>query len=322
MRHKALSQTQISLFLEDEYIINDYIALTAGARYTYGSIFESAITPRAYFVFKPFTSKSFDFLTIKGGVATGYKVPAIQELSKGIYHVNSQGANPRYGNPNLKPESSINYEIGADLDFEYINFAITGFYTDFSNKIEYEDVANNAPLGHGYTGNCITITGRGNQRCSFRINLDSARSLGVESTFKLKPIFGIGFDLAYTFVDSKQLTGASAGRPIQNQPRHLIVARLGYNYKDFSTYIKSTSRLQTPTSPGSVRNAIGEYYKDSNLLDLNFNYKFDETLMLNFSVNNLLNQKLEYIASGTSYVNAYQNWFDGRSYWVSLRKDF
>lgn len=78
MRHRAISQTQSSLFLEDEYSINEYIGITGGVCYTYGSIFGSYATPRGYLVFKP-----FNFWTIKGGVATGYKVPVIKELSPG-----------------------------------------------------------------------------------------------------------------------------------------------------------------------------------------------------------------------------------------------
>ena len=176
------------------------------------------------------------------------------------------------------------------------------------------------------------MVGRGTQQCSFHINLDSARSLGAEATFKLKPIFGIGFDVAYTFVDSKQLSGENIGKPIQGQPRHLIVAKLSYNYKNFGTYLKLTSRLQTTTellTNAATRRVLGDHYKDSHLLDLNVNYKFSPNLLLNFAVNNLLNQKLEYLpytstnngTTTTGYVNAYQNWFDGRSYWVSLRYD-
>ena len=322
--YKTLYQTQSALFLEDEYTLTEWLTLTGGARYTYGSVFHSAFTPRIYAVFK-----LADFWTLKGGVSTGYKVPSIKETINGIYELNSLGANPRYGNPNLRPESSINYEIGTDFDFEAFNLNVTGFYTDFTDKIAYDTIQPGSMVGHGTYDDvlCDPISAPNRTRsCSVRVNLNKVYATGVETLFKIKPIYGISFDTSYTFTHSKQLTGANKGQPIQNQPKHLLIAKLNYNYKDFNAYLKSTSRLKTPVSPSS-RQYLGDYYKDSTIVDLGLNYRFNKTLLLSFVVNNLFNQKIQYVYTGTgrngdTYANAYQNIFDGRNYWVSLKYDF
>ena len=43
------------------------------------------MTPRAYLVFKP-----NEVLSFKGGVAGGYKVPSVKELTDGIYEPKSR----------------------------------------------------------------------------------------------------------------------------------------------------------------------------------------------------------------------------------------
>lgn len=106
-----MDQTQIAGFLEGEYFINDQWSATVGARYTWGDIFGGEVTPRAYLVYKP-----IEAFSIKGGVSRGYKVPAVKELLDGVYEINNQPdtAYPRFGNPDLKPEESWNYELSAN----------------------------------------------------------------------------------------------------------------------------------------------------------------------------------------------------------------
>lgn len=74
---------------------------TTGLRYIYSDLFDSEFTPRVYLVYH-----LNDNIALKGGVSKGYKTPAAKQLTNGYYnYVNN---NAYFGNPDLKPEESIN----------------------------------------------------------------------------------------------------------------------------------------------------------------------------------------------------------------------
>lgn len=80
-----------------------------------------------------------DNIALKGGVSKGYKTPAAKQLTNGYY--NYANNNAYFGNPDLKPEESINYELGVDfMVFDFAHYSITGFITDFTNQISSEDL--------------------------------------------------------------------------------------------------------------------------------------------------------------------------------------
>lgn len=60
-------------------------------------------------------------------------------MTNGYY--NYANGNAYFGNPDLKPEESINYELGVDFRiFDFAHYSITGFITDFTNQISSEDL--------------------------------------------------------------------------------------------------------------------------------------------------------------------------------------
>jgi outer membrane receptor for ferrienterochelin and colicins len=80
-------------------------------------------------------------ITLKGGVSTGYKTPSLSQLHDGISGVTGQGLITTVGNPDLKPEESINTELGAYYE-NYTGFSanITFFHNRFKNKISSETI--------------------------------------------------------------------------------------------------------------------------------------------------------------------------------------
>lgn len=66
-------------------------------------------------------------LTLKGGVSTGFRTPYANRLINGTYNYSGQGRFPIYGNPDLKEETSLNYEIAAIYNNDLFYISATGF---------------------------------------------------------------------------------------------------------------------------------------------------------------------------------------------------
>lgn len=327
--NNLLSQHQVAGFSEGQYIINEYVDTTLGLRLNYSNIYKASPNPRFYVNVHP-----TPYLTLKAGIASGIKIPNIVYLYNGFYNSNTSNATTTdyYGNPSLQAEKSLNYELSAIFDMDPIFLTITGFYTDFKDKVYNETISLNQSIPGGY-GNC-GING-GNQ-CNVYKNVDKAMSSGAEVALKMKFIYNITFDTSYAFTYTKQLSGANKGEPIVNIPMHNVSAKLSYVYNDFDVYLRWQGKFKAPTpisgSRGvSTRSVLGKYYKDYQILDLSSSYKFLDYLTLTFSINNLLNTNfVDLVLYNTrggfnnpdNYVNSYQYYLPGRSYWMSLKVDF
>ena len=180
---ETFRQKSWSAFVEDEWYITDAFALTAGSRYERYEVFGGHFSPRAYMVWDV-----TDAWTLKGGVTTGYKAPSMGQLHKGISGVSGQGRTNLLGNPDLKPEESVSYEAGVYYDNHAgLNANITGFMTEFSNKIVSYSIDDNT---RSYT------------------NSGKARTQGVEFAGTL-PLLSedVTLSLNYTWTQSEQRDG-------------------------------------------------------------------------------------------------------------------
>lgn len=309
---KKLDHTQISGFLESEYFINETWSTTLGARLTWSDIFGTHVAPRGYVVWKPSHVISF-----KGGVAGGYKTPAVKELTDGVFEVNgsSDGYYPRYGNSGLKPEESWNYELSTDIRLgEIAALTVTGFYTDFKNKIDYETEK------------------KGNTTVSqTRINIGKVEAKGVEVGLRTMPVYGVSFTGSYTYTESKVKTPGAANynEPVSSLPKHVISAKVDYEDGAFNTYLRMRAKLDTP-NVGSKTGTVDKdhpKYNDFLIFDLGAGYRFNKNHRVAFVVNNLFDRDYnDWYATtgknGISYSNLYRDYEEGRSLWASYTYDF
>ena len=68
-----------------------------------------------------------DGLKLRANYAEGFKMPSTRQVG---------GSSPWYNaNPNLKPEESDTWEIGADLEWRALTASLTYFHSDYKNKI-------------------------------------------------------------------------------------------------------------------------------------------------------------------------------------------
>lgn len=333
-KHRNMHQNQAAIFAEGEYLISESISTTLGLRYNYSDRFATVPNPRFYVNYNP-----TDWLTFKAGVANGMLIPTLLQTTDGVITTStssgsSTSTTESYGNPNLKPEQSWNYELSAIVDTDPAMFILTGYYTDFNNQIE---------TLQGITGNTqIPGTNQicpGSSTCSTYRNVEKSLVSGAELSAKIKPIGGFSLDAGYGYTYTKALSGSGKGEPINSIPRHSFTITPKYQYGNFDMYVRWSGKYKTPTpyagsnARTNVREIVGQYYKDYQLVDVAASYKIGKHYALTLAVNNLFDvyfmDYASYTTSGkkgqsttTNAQNKYQRILPSRNYWISFRADF
>lgn len=308
---------QLALFAEGQWFINEYFSTTLGLRYNYANLYAAMPNPRLYINYNPFS-----WLTFKVGVASGMKIPSLQESYNGLYQIDTSGIY-YYGTKDLQAEKSWNYELSTIIDTEPAYITLTGFYTDFRDQIQtISSVPQHTILPGGFV--CASSIS-----CTYFNNVDQSLVAGVEFSLQTKPFYGVSFDASYAFTYTEQLTGSQKGQPVNSIPQHKLMTKITYKYQNFSTYLRMQGNFKTPTIAtgrgGDPTILVGQYYKDYILLDMAFNYTFFKYYTLTLSLNNLLNTNFIDYAIGNNprtYVNRYQRFLPGRNYWLSFKINF
>lgn len=292
LAEKDYEQTTWAIFAEDEWRLRDDLALTLGARYDDHDAFGGHISPRAYLVWN-----TNDNWTLKGGVSRGYRTPDLNDLHDGINGITAQGRAVTVGNPDLKPETSTNTEIGAYYDnFEGFTANATLFHNQFKDKIAEGPLIADHPL-------CLdnrTVNGAANPGCSPLVNVDEAITQGLELAASWQ--FAPGWTLSgnYTYTDSEQKSGANEGAPLTNTPLHMAHANLNWKATDRLTlWFKGEYRgertrfLQRTRNLSAADLAVQEQVGDLKAYEvfhLGGSYKASKNVTLSASIYNLFDK--------------------------------
>ena len=281
--------------------------------------FDSHLSPRGYLVYN-----ADDEWTIKGGISTGYEAPSLVSTQNGIIGVSDsrqgRGGGRRiyiHGNPDLKPETSINKEIGVYYEGKKFDAHLTYFDIDYKDKITTVEI---------------------NNTNSIYKNAGSARSHGIEfgSKFFLHPKWDL--DLNATLTMASLTDGKYAGQAIDHTPKYMVNSRLTY-YADNNTNIwfGMEWRDKMPRYAGGskeneqVINTLGEFYKPFTIFNMGIQHKINNNWQINFAVNNLFNKDFDEstIINGTEY-NHYctagrggtGTYIGERSFWLGITYNF
>lgn len=199
------------------------------------------------------------------------------------------------GNPDLKPESSINYEASALWSNRRgLSAGATVFYNDFQDKLS-----------------TITTTERWNGYIRMdRVNIDKAVIRGVElnGSWEIDPALRVRAN--YTFTDSEQRSGANQGAPLSLTPRHKASLRADWTVSGrVDTW--AALRFYGKEYGTTVSGRPAPSYTTA---DLGASYALTKQVTLNAALNNLTDKRLNAVDFGT--VNY------GRNLWVSANISF
>lgn len=290
---------QWSVFAEDEWSASKQFKLTTGLRYDHDGNFAGHFSPRLYGVYN--ATKS---LTVKGGISTGFRAPNIRQSTPAWGQV-SRGGNI-YGNPDLIPEKSVNYEMGIYYDISRdLSLSSTVFYNEFKDKI----TRISCPLTQ-----CTDGPNQFGSLPTTYTNVDEAVTQGFELSVSYDITSELDVSANYTYTDSEQKTGEYKGSPLNQLPKHILQTSLNWRPVDkLGTWLRVHYRGEEsqPTTGPSQSSLIAPDYT---LADMGGNYDLSRRITLGFGVYNLFDKEISEAEYG--YVE------DGRRYWLSVGVNF
>ncbi|NQE61713.1 TonB-dependent receptor domain-containing protein [Caulobacter sp. RHG1] len=322
---------QWAIFAEDEWRFAKDLALTVGGRRDDHSTFGSQFSPRAYLVWT-----ASPMLTVKGGVARGFKTPRLEQLAPGINGFGNQGRLPLIGTPTLTPETSTSTEAGVYYDnLNGFTANVTVFNNEFKDKIAAGiPVANCAfglnqaqyASGQGRPAGCVDVGFfPGSATFGQTVNIDEAVTRGVEAAARFRFLEDWTLGLNYTYTDSEQKSGTQSGQKLTDTPEHMVNGNLRWRVTDkLNAWVRGEYRSERFRGVGAAYDALGDY-KAYSLFHLGGAYQISDKITLNATIYNLFNKDfVRQLSYGTpiAYAPEYTNNQEPRRLWVSLRVDF
>ncbi|WP_043510263.1 TonB-dependent receptor domain-containing protein [Halomonas sp. BC04] len=313
-----VTRDQYSLFVEDEWQATERLALTGGLRYDKYEGISGEFTPRAYAVFQ-----ATDEWTFKGGAGRGFRAPLMEQTFDGIVGFGDGGSTPLFGDPDLKPERSDNYELSARYDNRQgFMGQVTVFHNTLKDKIERATGASD--------------------RTNANIGESRIRGIELASAYALTDTVTLSGN--YTYTDSEVREGETAasliGDPLVSVPDHMLNVRLDWQATpQLNTFLGAEYRssafrprnFHEPQNGGSSQgafDALGDFHSTT-MVNLGARYRVSEHVSVNGVVNNLLDRDFKdyrpYAREDNqeiAYSNVYNNLYGPRSFMVSLNVDF
>ncbi|MDY6550425.1 ligand-gated channel protein [Acinetobacter faecalis] len=295
-----------ALFAEDNWRIADPFVLTTSLRLDKDEKFGDNLSPKVYGVWT-----LNDEWIVKGGVSTGYKTPALRATVAEWGQVTGGGQSNGVivGNPDLKPEKSINYEVSANWDNNAnLNAGITVFNSEFKDKITEIRVCN----GDSGSAGCPWL-GENFDFVSLRENVDKANMRGIETTFGWQINDSVKLNANYTFTDTEQKSGVNKGKPLNEMPKHMFNTTVDWQATDtVGTWTRVNYRSET--SDYLSRTSMAKGKPAYTMVDVGLNYKPTDKIQVNAGVYNVFDKKID--------TDTYNYILDGRRYNLGLTYKF
>lgn len=263
------SMNLISAYASLYYTYGNF-TIEVGGRYNdhskYGTNYTYTINP---------SLKIDDHLRIFGSIATGFKAPSLYQLFAGVNPSNpSLNAGP--GNPDLKAEKSINYELGLQQSYTAFNHRLVGFYRDIKDGIDYQ--TNQSP------------------KPSIYFNYANQIVRGLEYEANVRPFKGFNLTANYTWISpddytqNRVTTNDTLYDYVLRRPNHSLNVTAGYDILP-GLYVSVSGKYV------SSRYDVGGYKKndiklsDYTIFNAYAEYKMNDMIKLFADVQNFTNKK-------------------------------
>lgn len=199
------SKHSYDIYAQDSWFVTDDFELLMGARYDYDDRDMGHVSPTLNGMYS-----RHDWLpgrvNLRLGVGAGYRTPSLKELYYLFDH--SQLFYVVKGNPDLRPETSVNYQFGAEWLFpDQGSLEFTAFYSDAKDLI---DTA--LSPGESYGGDPLVKVYKYQ-------NFEKTELYGGGLIYRAPIANKLHFDISYDYLMATDLI---TGKRLPNRPEHQL----------------------------------------------------------------------------------------------------
>ena len=218
------STTEYSPYITlSQNLFGDILVLNAGLRMSNSDRFGTNWIPQGGVVIRP-----ADGWLVKASVAKGYRNPSFRELY--LY---------RTANPDLEPESMMNYEVTIGKNFSrYLNIDLTGYFSKGSDMIQTENMQNVNTGSFTNKGIEVTVSSHPIDKLTLRATYSYLHTTLDDLTAapKNQYFLGVGWQVIPQFRVDAELQGVGGlyvSDEVENQDYALLNMRLTYDVVRF-----------------------------------------------------------------------------------------
>ena len=299
-----------ALFAEDNIHIGE-LTLTPGLRYDHHQTFGDN--------FSPSLNASYrldDHWTLKTGISRAYKTPNLYQANPN-YLLYSRGrgcfgiSNPCFlqGNDGLRPETSINKELGLAFDSGHWRASATWFRNDYKDKIE--------------SGiDSLYLVG-GTQVYQWT-NVGKAVVEGFEGNLFIPLAQNLEWNSNLTYIQTSE--NRETGQPLSVIPKYTLNSSLDWQTTDrlsLQANVVWYGKQESPTLTRATNTRIdGNSLSPYALFGISGGYRFNENLSARLGVSNLFDKRLYREGNAESGAGAATYNEPGRALYASLTTSF
>ncbi|WP_295701031.1 FepA family TonB-dependent siderophore receptor [uncultured Neisseria sp.] len=323
VRGGKASQRNWAAYVEDNISLTDKTHLIPAIRFDHNSDSGSNWSPALNF-----SHQIGENWLVKGGIARAYKAPNLYQTNPDfILYTRGQGCPidaPNsvrcyyMGNNNLKPETSINKEIGLEFNKNGWQASATYFHNAYRNKIVIGE-------------NIIATSNIGNWLLQWE-NTPKATISGIEGNLVIPLHDTLKWSNNFTYMHKSE---DYQGNPLSLVPKHTLNSTLSWTPNErfdanltFTHYGRTKPRgvaINRLERDGNLRAGVTPLTSEHNqtqvgsygIWGINAGYNWNKRVAVRGGVSNLFNKKLYRTTAGAQTYNEH-----GRAFYGSLKVSF
>ena len=323
-RSGKTSQRNWAAYVEDNISLTDKTHLIPAIRFDHNSASGSNWSPALNF-----SHQIGENWLVKGGVARAYKAPNLYQASSDfILYTRGQGCPLNapdnvscfyMGNSNLKPETSINKEIGLEFNKNGWQASATYFHNAYRNKIVIGDQL------------IATSSNIGNWLLQWE-NTPKATISGIEGNLVIPLHDTLKWSNNFTYMHKSE---DYQGNPLSLVPKHTLNSTLSWTPNErfdanltFTHYGRTKPRsvavnhLEQKGNPRAGVAALSSEHSQTQvgsygIWGINAGYNWNKRVAVRGGISNLFDKKLYRTTAGAQTYNEH-----GRAFYGSLKVSF